>query len=302
MKNTYHSTAPSSGSHGDVSDDDEDEKPLSPDPSSLTTTPSFFTNNDNSVMFSIRSIEKLNNNDYLSCLRAVEKKLKNIRIRLMHGDLMSISEEQFDLREELQQYLTEFRQMLNSQMLHAKDLKTLQSLEEFIETYLLPQIDLYEMDLQYLSNPITIANREVPLYLGVVQEQAGPIFKDKPIGPFTIRLLTGATVQQIHSGPIQPELCDGNQRIKRNNADLENARQSFNENGVAVFNDLKFQSGTFPNLVRIKFKVTLQVMVDGHSVTRTVESLPSKPFIAMTNTGPSHNTHTHKEIRVRENE
>jgi hypothetical protein len=130
-----------------------------------------------------------------------------------------------------------------------------------------------------------LPTREVPVYLGVVQEQAGPIFKDKPIGPFTIRLLTGATVQQVHSGPIQPELYESSQRIKRNNADLENAKQVFNENGVAVFNDLKFQSGTFPNLVRIKFRVVLQVVIDNQTITRTIESVASKPFISMTNTG-----------------
>jgi integrase len=269
-------TTPSHGS----GDDGEDEKLPS-----LTTTPLLLSTSDNSVAFSIPSVEKLNNNHYLLCLRTVETKLKNMRIRLMQGDLDNIDEEQLTLKRELHQYLNEFREIINTRLLHAKDLKTLQSLEEFIETYLLPQIDLYELDVHHLRNPFPISSREIPLYLGVVQEQAGPIFKDKLIGPFTIRLLTGATVQQVHSGPIQPELSGTSQRIKRNNPDLENARQSFNENGVAVFTDLKFQSGTFPNLVRLKFKVTLQVVIDDQSVTHTVESPPSKPFIAMTNTG-----------------
>jgi hypothetical protein len=259
--------------------------PPPPPPSSPLSSSSPFYLSENVNVFSISSVDKLNNNHYLSCLRAIESKLKNMRLRLMQGDLLGIEEEQYTLKIELQNYLMEFGDLINNRILHAKDLKILQSFEEFIETYLLPQINLYEMDIKYLLHSTPVSNREVPLYLGVVQEQAGPIFKDKPIGPFTIRLLTGATVQQVHAGPIQPEICDGNQRVKRNNPDLENARQSFNENGVAVFNDLKFQSGTFPNLVRIKFKVTLQAVIEGQTVTRTIESQPSKPFISMTNTG-----------------
>jgi hypothetical protein len=234
---------------------------------------------------SIPPVEKLNNNHYLYRLRTVENKLKTMRMRIMQNDLNGIEQEQQELRNELETYLDEFDQLVNSQFLLAKDMKTLQSLEEFIETYLLPQIALYEMDVEQLRHPMMLPTREVPVYLGVVQEQAGPIFKDKPIGPFTIRLLTGATVQQVHSGPIQPELYESSQRIKRNNADLENAKQVFNENGVAVFNDLKFQSGTFPNLVRIKFRVVLQVVIDNQTITRTIESVASKPFISMTNTG-----------------
>lgn len=234
---------------------------------------------------SIPPVEKLNNNHYLYRLRTVENKLKTMRMRIMQNDLNGIEQEQQELRNELETYLDEFDQLVNTQYLLAKDMKTLQSLEEFIETYLLPQIALYEMDVEQLRHPMMLPTREVPVYLGVVQEQAGPIFKDKPIGPFTIRLLTGATVQQVHSGPIQPELYESSQRIKRNNADLENAKQVFNENGVAVFNDLKFQSGTFPNLVRIKFRVVLQVVIDNQTITRTIESVASKPFISMTNTG-----------------
>jgi hypothetical protein len=119
----------------------------------------------------------------------------------------------------------------------------------------------------------------------VNQENAGPIFKEKAIGPFTLRLLTGATITQIQSGPVQPELVDTSQRVKRNNQELENVKQNFQENGTATFSDLKFSSGTFPNLVRLKFRVTIQIIVNGQRITKTIESPPTKPFISMTNTG-----------------
>jgi hypothetical protein len=131
----------------------------------------------------------------------------------------------------------------------------------------------------------------------VSQESSGPISKEKTIGPFTLRLLTGATITQIQSGPVQPEIIDTSQRIKKGNQELENTRQSFRvtfsvvqvltqqENGTVVFSDLKFSSGTFPSLVRIKFRVTIQLVINGRSVTQAIESAPTKPFISMTNTG-----------------
>jgi len=78
---------------------------------------------------------------------------------------------------------------------------------------------------------------------------------------------------------------DTSQRVKRNNQELENIKQNFQENGTVTFSDLKFSSGTFPNLVRIKFRVTIQILVNGQRITKTIESAPTKPFISMTNTG-----------------
>jgi len=54
---------------------------------------------------------------------------------------------------------------------------------------------------------------------------------------------------------------------------------------VAIFSDLKFSSGTFPNLVKLRFKATIQVVVDGQTITKQIESPQTKPFISMTNTG-----------------
>jgi len=97
--------------------------------------------------------------------------------------------------------------------------------------------------------------------------------------------MTGATISQVQTGPVQPELVETSQKIKRNNQELENAKQTFKENGTATFSDLKFASGTFPNLVRLKFRVTVELQQNGNRITKTIESLPSKPFISMTNTG-----------------
>jgi hypothetical protein len=119
----------------------------------------------------------------------------------------------------------------------------------------------------------------------IQQETAGPIFKEHPLGPFTLKLLTGATITQIQSGPVSPELVDTNQRVKRNNPDIENMRQNFKENATAIFSDIKFASGTFPQLVRLKFRVTIQLVQDGQQIQRTIESTPTKPFVSMTNTG-----------------
>lgn len=45
--------------------------------------------------------------------------------------------------------------------------------------------------------------------------------------------------------------------------DFEKQKQIFQENGTAIFNDLKFSTGTFPNLVRLKFKVSIQLVFNG---------------------------------------
>jgi len=119
----------------------------------------------------------------------------------------------------------------------------------------------------------------------ISQEQAGPIFKDRPIGQITVKLLTGATITQIQSGPVQPELLEAQTRVKKGNADMELARQTFKENATAVFNELKFSAGTFPSLVRLRFRVTIQLVVGGQQLQNTIESPPSRPYLAMTNTG-----------------
>lgn len=70
----------------------------------------------------------------------------------------------------------------------------------------------------------------------------------------------------------------------------------FKENGVVTFSDLKFSSGTFlmtyhqllgtfPNLIRLKFRATVTVTIGNNKYTKTIESPQTKPFISMTNTG-----------------
>jgi hypothetical protein len=70
----------------------------------------------------------------------------------------------------------------------------------------------------------------------------------------------------------------------------------FKENGMVTFSDLKFSSGlqrmgashhsgTFPNLIRLKFRASVTVTIGNNKLTKTIESPQSKPFISMTNTG-----------------
>lgn len=44
-------------------------------------------------------------------------------------------------------------------------------------------------------------------------------------------------------------------------------------------------AGTFPNLIRLKFRATITVTIGNNKYTKTVESPQTKPFISMTNTG-----------------
>eukprot|EP01126_Amoeba_proteus_P053910 TRINITY_DN6597_c0_g1_i1.p1 TRINITY_DN6597_c0_g1~~TRINITY_DN6597_c0_g1_i1.p1 ORF type:complete len:297 (+),score=52.52 TRINITY_DN6597_c0_g1_i1:961-1851(+) len=66
---------------------------------------------------------------------------------------------------------------------------------------------------------------------------------------------------------------------------MEMAKQCFKENGTAVFSELKFSSGTFPNMVKLKFYAPIQFVMNGQHISKTIESSCSKPFISMTNTG-----------------
>lgn len=65
---------------------------------------------------------------------------------------------------------------------------------------------------------------------------------------------------------------------------------------MVTFSDLKFssgmqllglfnQKGTFPNLIRLKFRATVTVTIGSNKYTKTIESPQTKPFISMTNTG-----------------
>eukprot|EP01125_Pyxidicula_operculata_P002161 TRINITY_DN1209_c1_g1_i1.p1 TRINITY_DN1209_c1_g1~~TRINITY_DN1209_c1_g1_i1.p1 ORF type:complete len:592 (+),score=115.07 TRINITY_DN1209_c1_g1_i1:61-1836(+) len=239
-----------------------------------------------SIPESTNPLDKLTSNQYLYYLRNMESRLKNIRARIIQRDLNNLQSQLQELRAQMEQFAEEFEHLKSNHFLKAGDFNNLLSLEEFLTTTLSPQLGLYELDFQQLTDPSGSASNEVPVYLSIVnQETAGPIFKEKALGPFTLRLLTGATITQIQSGPVQPELVDTSQRIKRNNQELENVKQNFQENGTATFTDLKFSSGTFPNLVRLKFRVTIQILQNGQRITKSIESAQTKPFVSMTNTG-----------------
>lgn len=71
--------------------------------------------------------------------------------------------------------------------------------------------------------------------LGVFLTYRRIFLQEHPLGPFTLKLLTGATITQIQSGPVSPELVDTNQRVKRNNPDIENMRQTFKVRSFGLF-------------------------------------------------------------------
>jgi len=228
--------------------------------------------------------DRLTSNQYYNTLRELERQIKSIRIRLGQRTLQNVEEDLMKYRLKIDECAREIENLKSTHYLRIADFNNLLSLEEFINFALSPQLSLYEQDLRQLERN---ENLNTPLLLLTIlsQQTAGPIKKEKSIGPVSLRLMTGATISQVQTGPVQPELVETSQKIKRNNQELENAKQTFKENGTATFSDLKFASGTFPNLVRLKFRVTVELQQNGNRITKTIESLPSKPFISMTNTG-----------------
>eukprot|EP01124_Arcella_intermedia_P027378 TRINITY_DN5345_c0_g1_i1.p1 TRINITY_DN5345_c0_g1~~TRINITY_DN5345_c0_g1_i1.p1 ORF type:complete len:556 (-),score=167.31 TRINITY_DN5345_c0_g1_i1:77-1744(-) len=231
-------------------------------------------------------LERLLSNDYLLSLKVLETKLRTLRSRLLQHDLLGLDITFPQLRTDLDLFADELDTLKSTHFLRPCDFNHLTSLEDFLSSTLRPQFTLYEQDYAHLTAPDPLPLPSPPLALTILsQENTGPIFKEKPIGPFTLRLLTGSSITEIQSGPVQPELLEISQRIKKNNQDLEGSKVLFRENGTATFSDLKFSSGTFPHLVRLKFKASIQLVWGGERVQRVVESLPTRPFISMTNTG-----------------
>lgn len=229
-------------------------------------------------------LEKLTSNQYLVLLRQLDVKLKNIRQRLIQRDLQGLDMTLHQLKYEIETFREEYEALKSGHFLLATDFNNLLSLEEFLINTLRAQLTLYEIDYSLLTHANPDSDN-LAVHLAIVnQGNAGPIFKDKILGPFTLRLLTGATITQIQSGPVQPEIADPSSRIKKNNAEIENSKQNFKENGTATFGDLKFASGTFPNLIRLKFHVQIRLVLNGQKITRMIESNLTKPYISMTNT------------------
>jgi hypothetical protein len=232
-------------------------------------------------------LEKLtvnNDNGYLNELTAAENKLKVIRQKLAQRDICDmLAVDIQDLSYQFTIWKQEFEDLKTHHFLTCVDFVNLLSLEEFLVSCLIPQLALYEMDFNLISSGAFTG--EVPIYLSIIsQEHEGPISKEKSMGSITLRLLTGATISQVQSGLVQPEFVS-NSKGRRCNQELENMKLPFSENGTVTFHELKFATGTFPNLVRLRFKVTVQLCAEGKTIVKTIESNPTKPFIAMTNTG-----------------
>eukprot|EP01127_Copromyxa_protea_P021513 TRINITY_DN740_c0_g1_i1.p1 TRINITY_DN740_c0_g1~~TRINITY_DN740_c0_g1_i1.p1 ORF type:complete len:503 (+),score=66.74 TRINITY_DN740_c0_g1_i1:332-1840(+) len=237
------------------------------------------------IMPQLTPLDKLTGNHYFVILRQLEGKIRSMRTLIMQRNTLLVEQQCLQLREELMSLDSELVTLKSNTFLGAIDFDNLLSLEDALHSTLMCQQNLYELDLQQLRSNDP-CNTEVPLQLSIVaQGNAGPVFKEKPIGPFTLKIMTGATVTQVRCDPVQPEIVETSQRIKRNNSEFENQRTLFKENGMVTFSDLKFSSGTFPNLIRLKFRTTVNVTIGQNKFTKTIESPHTRPFISMTNTG-----------------
>jgi len=231
-------------------------------------------------------IDKLTSNQYFLILQQLELKLKAIRMMFGQANYRMAEQAHMEVHEEVMRLNEEFVLIKSNFYLGAADMEVLTELEEILHTHIAPMLHNYDMELQQVPLKNKDMNVDLPICLSIIhQGNAGPIFKEKLIGPFTLRIMTGATLSQIHCDPVQPEIVETSQRVKRNNSELENQRMTFKENGNLTFSDLKFSSGTFPNFIRIKFRCTVTVTMGNNKFTKTIESPPSKPFISMTNTG-----------------
>jgi len=54
---------------------------------------------------------------------------------------------------------------------------------------------------------------------------------------------------------------------------------------IVRFVDIKFSHATYPNLVSIKFLATVALTIDSQVHTKTIESLPSRKFVCLSNQG-----------------
>jgi len=232
-------------------------------------------------------LEKLTSGQYFGILQQLECKEKAMRGMLSQGNYGLAEQMGLEIHDEVIRLNEEFFIIKSTYFLHPGDMDNLLELEEILRTHITPQLRNFDMEMQQaLTKNKDITNLDLPISLSIVsQGNAGPIFKEKPIGPFILRIMTGGTVSQIHCDPVQPEIVETSQRVKRNNSELENQRLTFKENGTVMFSDLKFSSGTFPNFIRIKFRCNVSVTIGGQKFSKMVESPPSKPFISMTNTG-----------------
>lgn len=233
-------------------------------------------------------LDRLYSNYYLQSLRLVETKLESIKHQIVQGGKtlnQSLPLTICSLRFEMEQYQKDFETLKTEHFLSAVDFNNILSLENHNRMFLFPQLSLYEGEAH--NSEFAKLN---PVQLTILKQQnSGLVFKDKPIGSFVLKLLCGATVTEISTSNILPELVDirgGKSKSKeRNIKDMMNSHEVFDKSGVATFTDLKFSSGTYPNLISLKFTTTVTSIINGEKITKKVESQLSKPFIVMTNSG-----------------
>jgi len=89
----------------------------------------------------------------------------------------------------------------------------------------------------------------------------------------------------VVSGIVQPMLVGKTNARKKKDGGFEKYERPLTKEGTASFSDLQFASGTYPNLVTLKFKGNLVLHVEGQKVPIQVTTLPSQQYISMTNTG-----------------
>lgn len=221
---------------------------------------------------------------YLEECKALDGLLQQIRTRILAKDLQHADTLLREFHTRCDQLALDWDHLKSYCFLNITGFSNLTQLEDCLNTTLLNQARLYEQDIKILQTPNPPT--EVPACLVITAQGGGPIFKDKTLDSFTLRLLTGATKAPIQTGHVQPEVVEiHQQKIKKNNAEIENTKMFLKENGTVVFQDLKFSTGTFPHPVKLKFKVTFSVSINGRPQSqKVIESTLSNSWISLTNT------------------
>jgi hypothetical protein len=114
--------------------------------------------------------------------------------------------------------------------------------------------------------------------------------QNKPIDDCVeVKILLGARslLQSGGNAVVKADLVKYESSVKKKkNAGLENCEKPLSRDGVAVFNDLKFPSGTRLKSVRLRFTTSVAVVDEttGHSMTLSMETSPaSYPIVVKTN-------------------
>eukprot|EP01126_Amoeba_proteus_P014280 TRINITY_DN16229_c0_g1_i2.p1 TRINITY_DN16229_c0_g1~~TRINITY_DN16229_c0_g1_i2.p1 ORF type:complete len:185 (+),score=32.13 TRINITY_DN16229_c0_g1_i2:754-1308(+) len=173
--------------------------------------------------FCASPLEKLTSKQYSTIVRQIEDRENNIRTQIMQGNFSVVESLLSNVREDINTFSEELALLKMETYLGAVEFQYLLSLEEKIYTTLIPQLSLYEID--HTQMKLQDSPSEVPLFLSLVQQgNAGPVYKDKPLGPFTLRLLTGAFSTPLRTDVVQPELIDTSQVLHQMNINSLDSR------------------------------------------------------------------------------